>query len=125
MDGTAWIVTASGALLIVGVCVYFFAPRGRAVRAAADAGGTQEVRVRVTNGYDPSVIEVAAYRPARLVFHREEVEGCSETLVIPEWNVTRRLPAYEDTVIDLAPHAPGDYEFTCGMHMLRGTIRVR
>jgi hypothetical protein len=27
MDTAAWIVTIGGALLIAGVCVYFFAPR--------------------------------------------------------------------------------------------------
>ena len=67
MDAAAWIVTVGGAVLIVGVCVYFLAPRGSAVRAAAGAGDVQEVRVRVADGYDPSLIEVAAGKPARLV----------------------------------------------------------
>jgi plastocyanin domain-containing protein len=125
MVAGAWIVTVVGTLLVVGVCIYFLAPRGAAVRAATGAGGVQEVRIQVASGYDPSLIELAAGRPARLVFNRKETEGCSETLLIPEWKITRRLPAHEDTVIELAPHAAGDYEFTCGMHMLRGTIRVR
>lgn len=29
MDAVAWIVTVVGALLVVAVCVYFFAPRRR------------------------------------------------------------------------------------------------
>ena len=107
------------------MCIYFLVPRGSAVRAVGGSGGVQEIRVRVAGGYDPSLIELAAGRPARLVFHRKETEGCSEMLLIPEWKIARRLPAHEDTVIELAPHTPGDYEFTCGMHMLRGTIRVR
>ena len=33
MDATAWVVTVAGALLVVGVCVYFLAPgRGGGVR---------------------------------------------------------------------------------------------
>ncbi len=111
MDAAAWLVTAGGALLIAGVCVYFFAPRRAAVHAVPGAGGVQEVRIRVASGYDPSVIELESGRPARLVFHREEVEGCSDTVLIPEWGIT--------------PQRAGRYEFTCGMHMLRGTISVR
>jgi hypothetical protein len=37
MDATAWVVTIAGALLIVGVCVYFLAPR-RAANTEAGSG---------------------------------------------------------------------------------------
>ena len=125
MDAAALAVTVAGGLAIAGVYVYFFAPRKAAVRAAGGAAGVQEVRIRVADGYDPATIEVAAGRPVRLVFRREEVAGCSETVLIPEWKITRRLPAHEDTAVEFTPRTPGTYEFTCGMHMLRGTIRVR
>jgi hypothetical protein len=43
MDTTAWIVTVGGALLIVGVCVYFLAPRRPAnERPGKVAGGRSE-----------------------------------------------------------------------------------
>ncbi|HVP14569.1 MAG TPA: hypothetical protein VMS88_03430, partial [Terriglobales bacterium] len=76
MDPTQIIVTLVGAALIVAVNTYFFR-RPRAVRAAAAGSGAQEVRVRVSGAYEPSVIEVDAGRPVRLLFVREETEGCS------------------------------------------------
>ena len=122
MDPAAVGVTAVGLALVAAVNVYFLRPR----RAAMVRGpGVQEVQIRVASGYDPSVIEVEAGRPVRLVFRREEVEGCSDTVIIPEWKIVQRLPTGQDTAVEFTPARAGEYEFTCGMHMLRGTIRVR
>jgi len=85
----------------------------------------QEVRIHVRDGYDPSVIEVRAGQPVRIIFHREEVEGCSDTVLMPEWGIVQRLPAYQDTVVEFTPTEPGQFEFTCGMRMLRGKVVVR
>ena len=126
-------VTLAGGLLAVAVNVYFFAPArsraGRGARAGADpapAGqGVQEVRVTVRDGYDPGVIEVAAGRPVRLLFRREEVAGCSDNVLIPEWGIAQRLPAHQETAVEFTPRKPGTYAFTCGMNMMRGRIVVR
>ena len=124
MDPAAFWVTAGGVALAIAVNVYFFSPRRATVAAPAADGGPQVVRVTVRGGYDPARIEVRAGRPVRLVFRREEVEGCSETVLIPEWGIAHRLPAYEDTAVEFTPRTPGEYEFTCGMRMLRGSIVV-
>jgi plastocyanin domain-containing protein len=58
------------------------------------------------------------------VFHREETAGCSDTVLIPEWRIAQHLPAFQDTVVEFTPVTAGEYEFTCGMHMMRGTIVV-
>jgi len=88
------------------------------------ASGPQEVHITVRGGYDPARIEVRAGRTARIVFRREEVEGCSDTVLIPEWGIARRLPAGMDTAVEFMPTVPGEYAFTCGMGMMRGTIVV-
>lgn len=123
MDATQVFVTLAGVVLIGFVLAYFLGPR-RAAAARAIAGA-QEVRIRVRDGYDPARIEVRAGAPVRLVFHREETEGCSDTVLIPEWHITRRLPAHQDTIVEFMPDKPGTFEFTCGMHMLRGAIVVK
>ncbi len=122
MDPAAAWVTAGGALLVVAANLYFLRPRRATI---APTAGVQEVRIRVASGYDPALIEVEAGRPVRLVFSREEVEGCSDTVIIPEWKIVQRLPAWQDTAVEFTPARRGEHEFTCGMHMLRGTIRVR
>ncbi len=124
MEGARWLVTVGGAGLIAAVLVYFFAPR-RPATASPGASGAQQVRITVRNGYDPARIEVRAGAPVRLLFRREEVEGCSDTVLLPEWGITRRLPAHQETAVEFTPRRTGEFEFTCGMHMLRGTIVVR
>lgn len=125
MDPAAVWVTTGGLALAVAVNLYFFSPRRATVARPVDAEGPQEVRVAVRGGYQPSVIEVRAGRAVRLVFRREEVEGCSDTVLLPAWGIVQRLPADQDTVVEFTPLHPGEYEFTCGMRMLRGTIVVR
>jgi plastocyanin domain-containing protein len=125
MDPAAIWVTTGGLALAVAVNLYFFGARSATVAGPAAAEGPQEVRVAVAGGYQPSVIEVRAGQPVRLVFRREEVAGCSDTVLLPAWGIAQRLPAHQDTVVEFTPQRPGEYEFTCGMHMLRGTIVVR
>ena len=90
----------------------------------AEEAAVQEVRVTVRDGYDPARILVRANLPVRLVFRRQEVAGCSDTVLLPEWGIARRLPAGEDTAVEFTPRIPGEYGFTCGMQMMRGTIVV-
>jgi plastocyanin domain-containing protein len=68
------------------------------------------------------VVRVKAGRPVRLVFDRQETSSCSEEVVFADFGVRRYLPAHQQTAIDVTPTAPGTYEFTCGMGMLRGTL---
>jgi hypothetical protein len=59
----------------------------------------------------------------RLVFDRQETSGCSEEVVFGDFGIRRYLPAHQQTVVEVTPPAPGTYEFTCGMGMLRGARR--
>jgi Uncharacterized protein conserved in bacteria len=81
MSGTDWLVIAGGLGAAVWVNWYFFL----AERSIAHAGvattndrGAQEVRITVRGGYEPATIRVAAGRPVRLVFDRQETSSCSE-----------------------------------------------
>ncbi|MEK7330492.1 MAG: cupredoxin domain-containing protein [Candidatus Eisenbacteria bacterium] len=125
MDPVAVGVTVGGVALALAVNLYFFSPRRAAVARPAAPEGPQEVRIAVRGGYEPPVIEVRAGRPVRLVFRREEVDGCSDTVLLPEWGIVQRLPAHQDTVVEFTPEKPGEFAFTCGMRMLRGKVVVR
>jgi plastocyanin domain-containing protein len=125
MDPAAVWVTAGGAALAVAVNLYFFSPRRAAAARSGAPEAPQQIRIAVRGGYDPSVIEVRVGRPVRLIFRREEMEGCSDTVLLPEWRIFQHLPAHEDTIVEFTPEQPGEFEFTCGMQMLRGKIVVR
>ena len=85
-----------------------------------------DIRVLVDGRrYDPDRIFVPAGEPVTLRFHRHDASPCSEEVVFPDQGVRARLPRHEDVVLDLPPSEPGEYEFHCGMGMLRGRMVVR
>ena len=80
--------------------------------------------IRVHGGYQPAVVHAVAGEPLRLVFRREETAPCSERVVFPDFGKSAMLPPYQDVTIDLQPEQAGEYEFTCQLGVLRGTIVV-
>ena len=91
---------------------------------AAVRGGTQEITVVVSGGYDPATIKVHAGQAVRLLFDRRETNPCSEEIVIPAFGVKKFLPPNERTAVEFTPTAPGTYDFSCGMGMLHGRVVV-
>ena len=87
MTSTQIIVTALGAVAIVWVLWYFLFSRGKAIAAAAGAGGVQEVHVIVKGGYTPDTIVVQAGKPVRLQFYRDETADCSERVVFERFGI--------------------------------------
>ncbi|MEP6620971.1 MAG: cupredoxin domain-containing protein [bacterium] len=125
MNATDWLVIAAGGAAALWVNWYFFvAASGTAATVvAADGGGAvPEVRIDVHGGYEPATVRVAAGKPVRLIFDRQETSSCSEELVFPSFGLRTFLPAFEKTTIEVTPPAPGTYEFTCGMGMLHGRV---
>lgn len=103
---------------------YFWLSEKTAARAVSSSGGAQEIYVRVKGGYDPDLIVVDKGRPVRLHFNRQETASCSEMVVFPDFDMSRRLPTGETVTIELEPLAPGEYDFACQMGMLRGVVVV-
>ena len=123
LNGIDWLVLAAAGATILWVNWYFFAAERAPVTAAAGAaGGPQEVTVTVHGGYSPSSIRVKAGAPVRLLFDRQETSSCSEEVVFADFGTRTYLPAHQTTAITVTPPAPGTYEFTCGMSMLRGKL---
>ena len=118
-------VTLLGILAIVWVNYYFFAAgRGGAVAASIEGAGPQRVRIEVKGGYSPALVRVRAGRPVRLEFFRNETNGCTEEVVLPDFGIRSFLPAHQTTPVDFTPQKSGSYEFTCGMGMVRGKVVV-
>lgn len=84
----------------------------------------QERTITVKGGYSPATIAVAAGRPVRLTFDRQESAGCSAGVMIPAFGIARQLAAHAQTAIEFTPTGAGVYGYSCGMRMLRGTIVV-
>ena len=122
---TAQVIVTLVGMALSGFIVWFFwlAPKGQ-TRAAAGAGGVQEVAVTVKGGYTPDVIVVKAGQPVRLRFTRQESSNCSETVLFPDFGRSAKLPEGEEVAVEFTPDKPGEYGFQCMMGMLRGKLIV-
>ena len=112
-----------GAALLVAIYLFFFGKR-KAVFAAASKTGAQTVTVVVQGGYKPDLIVAKRGIPLKLVFDRREDSPCSDEIVLPDFGIRRALPAHAKTELTVKPEHPGEFEFTCGMNMLRGRLIV-
>jgi len=45
-------------------------------------------------------------------------------VVFPDFHVNQALPAFATTAVEFLPEEPGEYEFACGMNMIRGRLQV-
>ena len=124
MSGDVLIVNLGALTAILWIVWYFWVSEKPQVRAAVTDGGVQEVFVRVRGGYDPDLIVLAAGRPARLHFNRQETAACSEMVSFPAFDIARRLPTGETVTIELPRLEPGEYGFSCQMGMLKGKLIV-
>ncbi len=115
-------VVAGGFALIGFLLWFFFGPKTG--KAAVIQAGVQETTIRVEGAYQPNRITLKAGVPARLKFDRREATDCSNRVVLPDFSISRALPAFATTAIEFTPQEPGEYPFACAMNMYRGTILV-
>jgi Cu+-exporting ATPase len=118
-------IAAIAAGTVAGVFLYiFFFGRRRSVAAQPGNGGSQKVTVVVSGGYRPDVVVAKKGIPLTIVFDRREDSPCSDEVLLPEFRLRRRLPAFQKTSIEIVPERAGEFPFSCGMNMLHGKIRV-
>ena len=125
MSMMEWIVIIGGIAAVIWINWYFFLARPPMVSAAISVAGVREIAIVVEGGFYPAVVSVKRDKLVRLVFDRREGSGCSEEIVFPDFGVRKFLPAFRKTTIELTPPQTGDFEFTCGMSMLRGRLIVQ
>jgi plastocyanin domain-containing protein len=124
MSAVQVIVSVTGAGVITLISWFFWAPRSEGVKAAMTSSGFQEALILVKGAYTPDVIKVEHGKPVRLSFRREETAACSEKVLLPDFGRQAELPEGETIPVEFTPEQPGEYEFTCGMGMLRGKLVV-
>jgi hypothetical protein len=90
---------------------------GTAVRV----GGIQTITVKVTAGYSPNVIHLAAGVPASITF--SEAQGCTSRVQSRQLGFSEDLSAGPKSVTIENPQH-GTYDFECGMNMVHGKILV-
>lgn len=101
---------------------FLLEPSGVAPKPLQDEGG--DPRIEVGGSYSPNVVHVRRGESTRLRFVRKSSGGCAEELVIPELGIKAQLAPMAETIVEVRPTTPGEYEFSCGMGMLKGTLVV-
>ncbi len=92
---------------------------------ATGADGVVEVPLVIENvRFQPSVVDIPADRPVRLIVDRREANACSDQLAIPQLGVLADLAPMATTVVELPAADAGTYTLTCGMGMMSGQLRV-
>ncbi|MDO8879196.1 MAG: sulfite exporter TauE/SafE family protein [Coriobacteriia bacterium] len=93
--------------------------------AIVGTDGVAEVPLTIANvRFVPSVIDIPADVPVRLIVDRQEANACSDQLAIPHLGVLVDLAPNATTVVELPPATAGSYTLTCGMGMMSGQLRV-
>jgi P-type Cu+ transporter len=126
MDWTEAFMALGSIALILLLLRYARHPRRFSNEATTSepAADIQHFRIMVKGGYGPNLVVVRVGRPVRLDFHRDESSACGARVVFHDFGIFRELPEFETTPIEFTPDRVGDFSFTCGMGMLRGTLRV-
>ena len=122
MDAAALAVTTGGAALCVLIAWFFFGRRRARVATVHD--GVQQTTIVVKGGYSPNVIRLREGVPARLVFDRQESGDCTSRVVLPEFGISKALPAFGSATVEFTPNQAGEFAFACGMNMVHGTVIV-
>ncbi len=84
-------------------------------------GDVQRISVDASAGYAPNVVKAVAGLPIEITFGQGS--GCMAEVMSRELGFFEDLTAGPKTV-SLPALAPGEYEFSCGMEMVFGTIVV-
>ena len=84
----------------------------------------REVEIVVEGSYKPARVPVHEGERVRLKFVRKESNSCTREVIFPKLGIKRELPPNKPVMIVLPVLAPGEYEFKCGMNMIKGSIVV-
>lgn len=113
-------VNAAGFAVIALIIWWFWLSRPTARRLDS------VITVVVEDGvYSPARIQVAAGHPVVLRFLRKDPSPCAAKVIFSGLNVSVDLPIGHEQEVQIAPQPPGEYEFTCEMHMYRGSLLVK
>ncbi len=119
------LVIVGGIGLAVLVAWYFWFSQKKAVKVEAAASGIQEAFITVKGGYTPDVLIFEAGKPIKINFRREETASCTEEVILSDFNKRAVLTPFKTIPIEFQADKPGEYEFRCGMGMIRGKLIVR
>ncbi|MCM3764272.1 cupredoxin domain-containing protein [Neobacillus niacini] len=98
-----------------------------AARAEIDVTdeATPKVKMLVTDrGYAPNVIRVKKGAPVELEIQNPGDNSCFSKFNMPDFNINNADLKIGTTTLTFMPDKTGEYTFSCGMNMFKGTVIV-
>lgn len=100
------------------------APAQPEVTAVSAQPTFQTVTMSVTSrGYEPNTLQIKKGIPVRWIIEGKELSGCTNEIILPEYNIRKRLQPGEN-VIEFTPTREGVIRFSCWMRMVWGKFVV-
>ena len=86
----------------------------------------QKFTVKITErGFEPVFLKLRRGVQARITFLRTTDQTCATEIVLRDFGIKRDLPLNQPVVVTLTPNKKGEFDFTCGMNMMRGELIVQ
>ncbi len=99
-------------------------PKENAVVAKAD-DGVQKLKITVgENGFQPASLQLKPGIPTQITFLRTDEKNCAHEILFEELGIRKDLPLGKEILVEFTPTKP-EYDFSCGMGMLHGTVLVK
>ncbi|MBI4019049.1 MAG: cupredoxin domain-containing protein [Candidatus Aenigmarchaeota archaeon] len=90
------------------------------------SGDIQEVTIRMgLLQYTPNYIVVKKDIPLRIRLEADKNAGCTRSIVFPDFNIRKTVPAGGADIVEFTPTRAGTYRFACTMSMASGSIVVQ
>lgn len=90
----------------------------------APSQSIQVARMDLTSGgYSPNTLRVKKGVPVRWVINVKQMSGCTNEILLPEYNIRRKLN-YGENTIEFTPTKVGEVPFSCWMRMVWGKFIV-
>jgi sulfite exporter TauE/SafE/copper chaperone CopZ len=88
-------------------------------------GDVQEVTTKIESGrYSPIIVQKGIPVKWTINATREELNGCNNSINVPEYNIQNKKLEVGKTVIEFTPEKTGNYIYTCWMGMISSNIKV-
>ncbi len=83
-----------------------------------------EATIIVDGNYTPNVIHATRGEKLTIAFERHDESRCTDEVVFEDFNIRKKLPSHQTTLIEITPNEAGEFRFTCGMEMVEGKLIV-
>lgn len=93
--------------------------------SANTENGKQVVTINVKNtSYEASANTLKIGVPVKLILKTNKTAGCSRAFTIPEYNISKILPATGTEIVEFTPTKLGRLTYTCSMGMYSGSFNI-